>query len=90
MGHPKPEKRADILSFLVTYITQNGFAPSVREIGQAVGLRSTNTVHHHLAEMEREGVIRLAREAEGKGRGRSRTIALVVQDCCPLCGRGGK
>ena len=38
-------KREEILEFLREFVAENGYAPSVREIMQAVGLRSTATVH---------------------------------------------
>lgn len=58
----KKEKHGDkmrrkIYAFLVRYVTKNGFAPSVREIGAAVGLKSTSTVNSHLWKLESEGKI---------------------------------
>lgn len=50
-------KREEILSFLTTFTQENGYAPSVREICQAVGLKSTASVHYHLAELNRQGRI---------------------------------
>lgn len=90
MGLLKPERREAILAFLVRYTAERGYPPTLREIGQAVGMRSTNTVHYHLGEMERLGTIRRETEASGKGTGRSRAIAVVEQSHqanCPHCGR---
>lgn len=42
------EMKKRILQFIKDYIAQHGYAPSVREIGSAVGLLSTNTVYNHL------------------------------------------
>lgn len=50
-------KQQDILEFLRTFTAENGYAPSVREICTAVGLRSTASVHYHLAELKRQGQI---------------------------------
>lgn len=52
-------KQAEILEFLTAYIEENGYAPSIREIGQAVGLKSTATVHYHLSELKRLGKIEM-------------------------------
>lgn len=48
-------KQAEILDFLTEYITQNGHGPSIREICDAVGLRSTSTVHYHLRALKKLG-----------------------------------
>ena len=58
----KKEKHGDkmrrkIYAFLVRYVMDNGFAPTVREIGAAVGLKSTSTVYGHLWKLEIEGKI---------------------------------
>ena len=50
-------KQQDILEFLRAFTAENGYAPSVREICAAVGLRSTAAVHYHLAELKRQGQI---------------------------------
>ena len=50
-------KQQDILEFLRAFTAENGYAPSVREICAAVGLRSTASVHYHLAELKRQGQI---------------------------------
>ncbi len=47
-----------ILKFIEKQIKANGYPPSVREIGQAVGLKSTATVHGYLAALERKGYIK--------------------------------
>ena len=50
-------KQEEILAFLTRYLEENGHGPSIREIGNAVGLRSTSTVHYHLSELKRQGKI---------------------------------
>ena len=47
-----------ILSFIEQEIAQKGYPPSVREIGDAVGLKSTSTVHGHLRRLEARGLLR--------------------------------
>jgi repressor LexA len=47
-----------ILTFIKTEIQQKGYPPSIREIGEAVGLSSSSTVHGHLDRLEKKGLIR--------------------------------
>ena len=47
-----------MLGFIEQEITQKGYPPSVREIGDAVGLKSTSTVHGHLRRLEARGLLR--------------------------------
>jgi len=58
-----------ILDFVNTFVQENGFAPSVREIGEAVGLRSTASVSYHLQQLQEKGLLL----APG-GKGRKRCI----------------
>ena len=51
------EKRLEILRFLARRMVAVGSMPSIREIGKAVGLRSAQTVHHHLNRLEADGYI---------------------------------
>ena len=46
-----------ILVYIQEEIAQRGYAPSVREIGEAVGLKSTSTVHGHLMRLEKKGLL---------------------------------
>ena len=46
-----------ILSYIHSVIKTRGYAPSVREIGEAVGLKSTSTVHGHLTRLEKKGLL---------------------------------
>ena len=50
-------RRRGILDFIVRAIDTNGYPPTVRDIGEAVGLRSSSTVHFHLKALERGGYI---------------------------------
>jgi SOS-response transcriptional repressor LexA len=51
-------RQQEIHQFLMTYVDEHGYPPTVREIGDAVGLASPSTVHAHLANLERVGLIR--------------------------------
>ncbi|QQE80984.1 transcriptional repressor LexA [Alicyclobacillus sp. SO9] len=51
-------RQAAILEFIETSVRQHGYPPSVREIGEAVGLASSSTVHGHLARLEAKGYLR--------------------------------
>ncbi|BAN03011.1 transcriptional repressor LexA [Ilumatobacter coccineus] len=56
---PKISKRQrDILTFIEQQMRERGFPPSVREIGEAVGLTSPSTVHSHLNTLQRLGYLR--------------------------------
>lgn len=51
-------RQQEIWGFLVEYVDGHGYPPTVREIGEAVGLASPSTVHAHLANLERAGLLR--------------------------------
>ena len=51
-------REEQILQLISDQIEERGYPPSVREIGQAVGLKSTSTVHGYLSSLERKGYIR--------------------------------
>ena len=51
------DKAQHILDFVNQFIQENGFAPSVREIGAAVGLRSTASVSYHLQQLQEKGYL---------------------------------
>ena len=51
------DTRYKVYDFLVDFITQNNYAPSIREICEGVGLKSTSSVYSHLMALEREGKI---------------------------------
>lgn len=61
-----------IYDFIAQTIQDQGYPPSVREIGDAVGLKSPSTVHFHLKHLEELGVI-------GKSAGKGRAITLTEQ-----------
>ena len=51
------DKAQRILEFVNEFVQENGFAPSVREIGAAVGLRSTASVSYHLTQLQEKGML---------------------------------
>jgi repressor LexA len=51
-------RQQEIWTFLVDYVDGHGYPPTVREIGEAVGLASPSTVHAHLANLERAGLLK--------------------------------
>ena len=51
-------RQQEIWKFLTDYVDAHGYPPTVREIGEAVGLASPSTVHAHLANLERAGLIK--------------------------------
>jgi len=51
-------RQQEIWTFLTQYVDEHGYPPTVREIGEAVGLASPSTVHAHLANLERAGLIK--------------------------------
>src|SRR5436190_24036805 len=73
-------RQQEIWHFLVEYVDRHGYPPTVREIGEAVGLASPSTVHAHLANLERAGLLRRdptkPRALELTGRERERGVTL--------------
>ena len=59
-----------IYEYIAQFVEDNGYPPSVREIGEAMGLKSPSTVHFHLKNMEERGLI-------NKGAGKGRAVSLV-------------
>lgn len=57
MQRPRGDNQQRILEFIKSEIQSKGYPPSVREIAQAVGLKSTSTVHGHLQRLEKRGLL---------------------------------
>jgi len=78
-------RQREIWSFLVGYVDRHGYPPTVREIGEAVGLASPSTVHAHLANLERAGLLRRdptkprALELVGRGKGAAKGAETVAE-----------
>ena len=58
MGKGLTRRQQEILTFVRRYTDAHGYPPSVREIGQALGLTSSSTVHSHLSALEKKGYLR--------------------------------
>ena len=72
-------KQQQILEYIKESILRKGYPPSVREICEAVGLKSTSSVHSHLEALERNGYIR-------RDPTKPRTIE-IIDDCFNLSRR---
>ena len=68
-----------IYDYIAEALQRQGYPPSVREIGEAVGLKSPSTVHFHLKHMEELGVL-----TKGAGKGRALTLAQPSQGEAPI------
>ncbi|HET7568798.1 MAG TPA: transcriptional repressor LexA [Gaiellaceae bacterium] len=84
-------RQREIWSFLVDYVDRHGYPPTVREIGEAVGLASPSTVHAHLANLERAGLLRRdptkPRALELVGRDKAAEAAVAELPKLPLLGQ---
>jgi repressor LexA len=85
-------RQQEIWQFLAAYVDEHGYPPTVREIGDAVGLASPSTVHAHLANLERAGLLRRdptkPRAIELVGRKREQAHAPAVSaPTLPLVGQ---
>jgi len=67
------DRQAKILEYIRYQNKARNYPPSVREIGEAVGLSSSSTVHNHLNQLERRGLIR-------RDPSKSRTVQLVADE----------
>lgn len=72
-----------IYEYIASCIRDQGYPPSVREIGEAVGLKSPSTVHFHLKHLEEAGVIE---KGAGKGRAITLTAHSTSGDKVPIVG----
>ena len=63
----RSNKSEEILEFVNAFVQENGYAPSIREIGAAVGLSSTASVNYHLQQLQEKGLL-LAPGSKGRKR----------------------
>ena len=77
-GDPMTERQRLVLSFIVKHRAEHGFSPTIREIGQHLGIRSTNGVNDHLRALAKRGLIQLG---EGKSRA---TVVLSADPAAPI------
>jgi repressor LexA len=52
------KRQQEIFDFVKQYVSEHGYPPTVRDIGKAIGLTSSSTVHAHLANLEKLGLLR--------------------------------
>jgi repressor LexA len=84
------DRQQQIWNYLVEYVDLHGYPPTVREIGEEVGLASPSTVHAHLANLERAGLLRRdptkprALELIGRGSEAETATASRTLDACRL------
>jgi repressor LexA len=71
MAATRTSKQDEVFEFIIQHVRENGYAPSIREICTALGLRSTSTVHYHLTALAKRGLI----QWEG---GKNRAIKVLV------------
>ena len=76
------DKAEKILEYVNQFVQENGYAPSVREIGAAVGLRSTASVSYHLQALQEKGAL-LSPGAKGRKRA---IVTSVRQGQIPVIG----
>jgi repressor LexA len=85
-------RQQEIWDFLVDYVDRHGYPPTVREIGERVGLASPSTVHAHLANLERAGYLKRdptkprALELTGLRRPDARSASEDTSQALPLVG----
>jgi repressor LexA len=86
-------RQQEIWQYLVEYVDEHGYPPTVREIGDAVGLASPSTVHAHLANLERAGFLRRdptkprALELVGRRKPEPQAAARETTPVLPLVGQ---
>jgi repressor LexA len=76
-------RQQEIWEFLVDYVDRHGYPPTVREVGEAVGLASPSTVHAHLANLERAGLLK-------RDPTKPRALELTGRDRAPAKGAVGE
>jgi len=67
------KKQNEILDFIKRYMVDHGYPPTIREIGKELGVSSPATIHAHLSNLEKKGVIR-------KDNSKNRALELLVEN----------
>ncbi|MBE6159804.1 MAG: transcriptional repressor LexA [Lactobacillales bacterium] len=67
------KRQNDILTYIKEYMVKHGYPPTIREIGKALDISSPATIHAHLQNLEKKGVIR-------KGGSKNRALELLVKN----------
>ena len=72
---PRTSNKSElIIDYVNQFVQENGYAPSIREIGEAVGLRSTASVSYHLRQLQDKGLLQSPGE-----KGRKRAISTGIR-----------
>ncbi len=58
MGNQLTKRQREILDYITTFINRNGYAPSIREIGEHFGLSSPATIHAHIDNLKKKGFLK--------------------------------
>jgi SOS-response transcriptional repressor LexA len=75
-------RQMDVLTFMRAYLLKYGFPPTLREIGESLGIASPNGVMCHIRGLRKKGLVHKV------GYGMSRTwMPIVEKGCCPACAR---
>ena len=76
------KRQQEIFDFIKRYSAKYGYPPTVRDIGKAVGLASSSTVHAHLANLEKIGLLK-------RDPSKPRALEVFVEKAKRAVGRGG-
>src|SRR3954451_17011581 len=91
IGKDLTKRQQEIFDFIKKYSAKYGYPPTVRDIGKAVGLASSSTVHAHLSNLEKVGLLRRdpskPRAIELLERGVDSVKSLVKPEGLPLVGQ---
>jgi repressor LexA len=73
--------RKIVFEYIKQYFIEHGYAPSVREIGEGVGLDSSSTVHQHLNSLMKDGYLETDRKFSGAARAyRVRGMKVIFEE----------
>lgn len=72
---PLTHRQAQVLEVIQSFTSEHGYTPSIRELGDAVGLLSSSTVHGHLIALRRKGYVTW--DAGVKHSGKPRTLRIL-------------
>lgn len=75
-------RRADILAFIISFLEKHNYPPSIREIGDEMGLRSSSTVHLHLRALQQLGYIEIRKNGQRSIKVCERGFAEPVKALC--------
>lgn len=81
------DRNHEVYDFVLAYTARHGYAPKLREIGQALGIRSRGVVHRHLRALEAEGLVAIEPDVARGVHLRTRLRASTRRFTLPLLGR---